>query len=240
MKYTIWPAIAQSSFEHQLQAIAWSPDGNFIAYSAGEDICTPDIPRELVIINAVTKDHVHTLPLGECVVIDLDWSPDSARLAGASWDNFGFQAWDAASGQRILLGLGNAQGMLSIDWHPTLNQLLIADVAGGGTIVNATTGESLRGLAIPDSRARWNPDGETIASVRHDLNYVFIERGLQEIVLTELQLPALRLEWSPDGTKLATASYDNAVKIWDTNTGQELASFSVLNIWDVRWNPNSR
>ncbi|WP_437959880.1 pentapeptide repeat-containing protein [Sorangium sp. So ce119] len=51
-----------------------------------------------------------------------------------------------------------------------------------------------------------------------------------------------QLAWSPDGKRLASAGYDNAVRLWDTRTGKELARIDGYRDWviDVAWHPDSK
>jgi len=47
------------------------------------------------------------------------------------------------------------------------------------------------------------------------------------------------LSWSPDGKFLVSGSTDETVKVWDTVSGQEVASFIYgKNIKSVAWSPN--
>jgi hypothetical protein len=104
---------------------------------------------------------------------------------------------------------------------------------------------------------------QALAAVNHDPDYSLLLAlaAFEECVPTALAVRALTtalvasqvravlrghdnevegVAWSPDGGRLATASYDHTARIWDANTGDELA---VLHghgreVTDVAWSPD--
>jgi eukaryotic-like serine/threonine-protein kinase len=50
-------------------------------------------------------------------VISLAWSPDSQRIASASFDDT-VRVWDAADGSEIYLYAGHSKSVWSVCWSP--------------------------------------------------------------------------------------------------------------------------
>ena len=160
-------ALAQIPQTQYLQAVLWSPDGTLIAYSTGEDVCNPPVPASVFIVNATTGNIIKTLPIGDCTILDLAWSSDSTRLAGASGDGLGFRVWDVGTGLMTAIAPSGGQGNLSVDWNPSSNEIFVSDIGGGGNIYNPTTGEFIKYLPISSTDADWSPDGTRIGSVSY-------------------------------------------------------------------------
>jgi len=236
-------ALAQIPQTQYLQAVLWSPDGALIAYSTGEDVCNPPVPASVFIVNAATGNIVKTLPIGDCSILDLAWSSDSTRLAGASGDGLGFRVWDVDTGLMTAIAPSGGQGNLSVDWSPSSDEIFVTGLGGAGNLYNAITGEFIKALRVPATNADWSPDGIQIASVRYSMNSVYVtdvENDSLQMTLEGHSEPVVSIDWSPDGSKLASASWDGTTRIWDANSGQSLAIFNISNPSDVRWNPNSR
>src|SRR5262249_50581560 len=93
---------------------------------------------------------------------------------------------------------------------------------------------------------KFSPDGSLLAAG----GYADAEKGIGAVKLWELSsgverpIPtghgAKSLAFSPDGKRLATAGTDQAVKLWDTATGQEVLSLHGHTEWvfDVAFTPD--
>lgn len=90
----------------------------------------------------------------------------------------------------------------------------------------------------------WRPDGEVLA-MSTSQGIRFYNQDMVEIdfwEMTYLDSPAWALmEWSPDGKYLATTAYDDALVIWDYESGDKIASYPEdFGIWDIEWHGDSQ
>ena len=95
-------------------ALAWSPDGKWIA-TGGTD--------RIINLNEVIGTREMKLEGHSADVLAVAWSPDGARLASASRDKT-VRIWDVVSGQEhLLLGGPDWGSMRDVAWSPDGQQL---------------------------------------------------------------------------------------------------------------------
>ena len=131
------------------------------------------------------------------LVTSVAFSPDGQRLASASSDQT-VKIWDCATGKELFALRGHASDVTS--------------VASGGLHAGWITSVA------------FSPDGQRLASARHDTTVKIWE------IATGKELLALKgdaggvdsVAFSPDGQRLASAGDDQTVRIWDSATGKEL------------------
>ena len=88
-----------------MYAVAWSPDGRYIAYG-GSDALVYVWDRQAHSLAFTARGHTAD-------IWSLAWSPDGKRLASASWDHT-VQVWDAATGQHLLTYRGHTDLVLAV------------------------------------------------------------------------------------------------------------------------------
>ena len=150
-----------------VHAIAWSPDGAYIA-SGGAD--------KTVQVWHVGHQHTiltyrdHTLPV-YCVA----WSPDGTLIASGSGDGT-VQVWDSTNGELFFTYDGHSGSQVWINalaW--SLDGMRIASASGGSDetvhVWNALDGRSVfrySGHTDCTNALAWSPDGTRIASASKD------------------------------------------------------------------------
>lgn len=191
-------------------AVAWSPNGQFIAGGAAV----------VDIWNATTGALIHRLSSTNVFgPTDLQWSPDSQRLAVGLDNNLGAQIWSIASG-KMLLSYRPPTQLRTLAWSPDGQLIASGDVNGTIQVWNAKSGKRVttymghtRGTGI--SRVCWMPDGQRIISSSRD-GTVQIWRASTGQKFFTYHDPSGDIEAmavSPDGSYIVTGGIDHKERV---------------------------
>jgi Tol biopolymer transport system component len=163
---------------------AWSPDGRWVVYSAGE-------------LRAVAADGSRVVGLGVTGAAP-EWSPDGTRIAFHAGGDI--QVAHVTQDLQVLR-VDRVTAGRSPTWSPDGARLAYVDVYGDLWVIEAGGGTPERlapGLAAEDPD--WSPDGRRIAVASGaDLWTVDLATGTAERLLAGASQPA----WSPSGGRLA-------------------------------------
>lgn len=240
-----------------VMAVAWAPDGETLAVSAGDSI---------LVYRTQDWQQLSSFEVG-ALTHSLAYSLDGAWLAAGSRDGY-VRVWAAAS----LATSGQAQPVLTLQAHRKgVNQVAFSPVngplgrilaSGGNDAVarfwSPNSGENL-GLMVGGTFAvpsiAFFPDGSQLAVINGDrirLREVGSERIVGTFAASE---PLYSLAISPDGSLLAAGGSDNLVRLWRPEqafrTGQpeyvepltlvghagRLGTYRSL-VWQVVFNPS--
>jgi WD40 repeat protein len=191
-------------------AVAWSSDGRAIAGGAAV----------VEIWNASNGKLIRTLSSTNVFgPSDLQWSPDSQRLAVGLDNNLGAQIWLLA-GDKMLLSYRPPTQLRTLAWSPNGQTIASGDVSGTIQVWNARTGALMttyrghtRGTGI--SRVCWLPDGQRIISASRD-GTVQIWNAASGKKLFTYRDPSGDIEAmavSPDGSYIVTAGIDHKERV---------------------------
>jgi eukaryotic-like serine/threonine-protein kinase len=218
-------------------SLAFSPDGKRLAGGGVGELKVWETQTGKEILSFVPKV---TLPAED--YRDVAFSPDGNRLAAI----LGFRTvgiWDVETGKEILSlkGVGPR-----VAFSPDGKRL----ASGGGgevTFWNADTGKELfclKGTKVTGPGATYgdvafSPDGKWLASTSlvfpgggppgsGEVRVSDAQTGEELCTLKGLTGHIKSVVFSPDGKRIATADWwDNTVKVWDAQTGQELFTLTL-------------
>jgi WD40 repeat protein/predicted Ser/Thr protein kinase len=234
--------------ESMIQCAAWSPDGRRFAVGAG--------PDTVIIADADTAKQL--LPLLPCggEVRSLAWSPDGTILAAGVVKGIRgrVKLFSASTGKEVATSTyGPARSSPvgtdeHVAWWPDGTRL-----AAAGTSLRVWDSASLQHspaavasvLASGDFYAlNWSPDGKRLA-VGDGKNITIYDAtsGAPAQALRVLKghtTNVSTISWHPFMPRLASGSWDGTIRIWDTETGEELCVLhaGTPRIHTVTWSPD--
>lgn len=223
-----------------VHALSWSPDGAWLAVSAGETVYLYD---------GLSFEPRHALKAGAWAS-GLAFTPKGDRLALAARDGT-LQLWDVALGAQDASFFAHQKGANSLSFSPD-GQLLASagndailrvwDVAAILTQAEPKPVSDMIGGAFAVPAVRFNPQGTLLASV--DLQYIRLRDPATTRLVRSLlsQASVFRIAFSPDGEYLAAAETDATVRLWEVETGSEVGVIQLSEpagfLWDVAFSPD--
>jgi WD40 repeat protein len=144
-----------------ITALAWSPDGNWLA-AGGSD-------KKLRIWHRSSEKPVSLHELPASFVYELAWSPDSRLLAAAC--NQHAYIWDRQHWHHPLVYREHTAAVRDIAWSPDGQRIATASNDHTVQLWDAQTGTQLytyTGHRHWVTSANWSPDGRLIASASND------------------------------------------------------------------------
>src|SRR5450755_790290 len=222
------------SHSSRITAIAWSPDGKYLA-SASYD-------RTAQVWDASNGKHILTYKGHSQHVNALAWSHDSKYLASAS-DDGTVQTWEARTGKTLITFRGHNEEVSAVAWSP--DDFYIASV-GSDKMVSVWKAKTEKSIYIYSGHSdkihciAWSPDGRRVASAGKDRK-VHIWDPTKELpkrsFLSSILSFTRKIEtlnthngqifsvaWSPDGRRIASASSDRRVLVGDVQTRRQVFS----------------
>lgn len=220
----LWDTAARRRFktlsrdDWKVSSLAFSPDGGTLIVESKE--------KPVTLWDAATwmeKEAALQLPPG---ATSATFSPDGA-VAAVSRQSEELRLWDLQA-KRWLPRLEGAPAHLPYVAFSGDGKLAAAD--GSLKLWDWKTGRVLRTLAEQgySSPISISPDGKTLAAVEGlSVTLWDTETGQQSGVLKGHSSFVRSLAFAPDGKTLATSALDKSVRLWSTETRQEVAMITV-------------
>lgn len=206
-------------------ALAWSPDGKFIASA----LCGLTYGHSVDVWDATTGQKVFSYHSHSDCVYSLAWSPDSKRIASASADHT-VQVWDATTGKHVIIYRGHTSMVDGIAWSPDGKFIASAGEDDTLRVWDAATGHTSFIHSLPTSSlvyenfsVAWSPVDARIAVAGGDVNKGFVQlvdatRGTLLYTYTENAWHVRAMAWSPNGKYIASGDDspvgNDTVKVW--------------------------
>jgi WD40 repeat protein len=208
------PAAAES---HQgpVNAVAYSPDGKWIA-SGGNDMTVRLWDAATLKPNRMLLGHASA-------VMGVAFSPDGTKVASIGLD--AAWLWDVNTG-RAIRQLGKASDFTAVMFSPDGKEVAIT-TPNHVRLQETESGEFVAFLGADQgsiNAAGFSPDGSVLATGSSDgaVRLWDVQTGSLIRMLAGHKSDVKAVVFSPSGTLVASGGEDGALKLWDVRTGTPL------------------
>ena len=196
-----------------VESLDWSPNGRWLALSV-TSIGGPNPYNGIHVVDIVAggdRQLTHHCIWPECSWFDLDWSPDSARIAYVTNNQIKIIGRDGSGSRLVRTGLRGA--VSSPSWSLDGERIVFANRPwphGPSSVYAVDTDGANRTLLAREAAApAWSPDGTTIALVSRCGGIKLVTPIGRDVtpgrgpcrVIGATGVPI----WSPDGNQIAVA-----------------------------------
>jgi WD40 repeat protein len=213
-----------STHRPNVYALAFSPDGRRLA-TAGS-VAGASLPGGIVIIWDVQTGKIrHQTGRLSTGAGSVAWSTNGKLLA-AGTNGVGSERPEAGEGLVWDAETGKELHRFSV--NPEVRP---GEWVSAGDVAFGPDGKRVAAAVTAGSRA--TPGGLVIEDKGASIRLWDLGTGKSTLLVTRLKASVGRLVFSPDGKSLATAGRDKTVRMWNVETGQELAALLCPDRVDV-------
>jgi WD40 repeat protein/serine/threonine protein kinase len=223
--------------ENRIFSVAFSPDGSRL-------VSASQVENSVRIWDVTSGEDLLVLPGRVGAVFSAEFSPDGKKVAAALMDQT-VRIWDASTFEELAILRGHANSVDRVAFSPDGELLASASRDRTVRLWDVSTGlqrDVLRGHEGSVEALAFSPDGTRLVSASwdHTLRVWDVSAGTSTTLRRhEEEYPCYdAAAFSADGTRLAAMNGssvrgDNAVHIWDTATGEELAVLRGHEEWGM-------
>ena len=239
-------------------ARVWKNDGTLVAKLSGHgrevqsaefspdnaSVVTASRDNTAAVWNSFTGQRIAPLDHHTGWVSSASFSPDGSLVVTTSEDHKA-RLWNR-SGKELRVLEHNSE-VECADFSPNGEVLVTGCDDGTVKAWHTETGELF--LELPGHSAKvvavaFSPvDGQRLLTASED-GTAFVRRlikGAEPIRLREHTDLLTNGRFSPDGTMVVTASYDGTARVWDADTGKQIAVLKHSDtVWDAEFSPDSK
>ena len=221
------PRLGNGDTTMSFGALAWSPDGKFLA--------TSDYGRGLVTFDVQTGKIISTQEDFLMSPYDIAWSPNGSRLVATGDMGYGFRRWRVDTDKSVRLYDPRVAAFATqLAWSSDGKR--IASVHADGTLCfwTASTNQCdgyIKAHFLQALSLAWSPDGGQIATGGGIIRVWDTSTGnpLRSFGLNDGSIYS-QLEWLPSGTLISletgyAEAEVTAIRFWDMNTGKIVMEF---------------
>jgi WD40 repeat protein/tRNA A-37 threonylcarbamoyl transferase component Bud32 len=225
--------------DSRVNHLAFGPEGRFLASAEEES-------RLIRLWDVAAGKEIRTFQGHESLVRAVAFRPDGKIVASCGEDHL-VKLWDVATGLEVETLRGHPSFILSLAFDSEGRRLASGDLSGSVKVWSAEGGQPLRlkadGWAY---RLVFHPDGKRLLTAAW-LNSRDFEPRLWDADTGRLVRsfrghggPVASVTLSRDGSRMATASFDQTARVWDVETGRQLAVLDLGRlgfVWDIAFHP---
>jgi hypothetical protein len=206
--------------------VVFSPDGRRIISGSGNNTAK--------IWDVESGKEIRTLSGHSGPVESVAYSPDGRRIISGSRDNT-VKIWDAESGKEIRTLSGHRDWVESVAYSPDGRRIVSGAWEKTIRIWDAESGEQINTFSDYTNHigsVAYSPDGRSIVSLSSFSSYgsntvrIWDAESGQEIrTLSGHRGDVNSVAFSLDGCRIISGSDDGATRLWNAETGAEIAQF---------------
>jgi len=228
-----------SGHSNQINAVCWSPDGQYIASGSAD---TSVFVWEAM-TGVVAREHVHSAS-----VQAVGWAPDGTRIASGGQD-FQVQVWSALGSGTTVSYYGHYNTILSLSWSPDNLYVASASADESVQVWQASSGDLTSAFLYSQHRAQvnavaWAPTSSMlIASASDDDTLqVWNPHTGASVHIYQDQAGVNALAWSPDSASLLSGDGAGVVETRMLTSGQNALTLQHTGsaVLTVAWSPDGR
>jgi len=217
---------------------AWSPDGDQLA-ACGRD-------GTLHVWETVSGTERISVKPHRSQSMSVNFDSTGTQVAVCAEDG-SIRFVNTRTGE-IRPGVTHPDKVTAVAWSFDHQRVAMGHVDGTVTESGIQEGAEITRIP-PHSRAiyslAWSPDGRRLATACAEQFYALIwDLESRKLVSEPLRHShaILSMAWSADGHKLATGSFDQTVKIWQTDKWQQAATLrgQSSSLYSIAWGPDDR